>query len=270
MEDPKFKWCREVTEQVRFKPDRNKIWDELMDHIEDRAEDMKCRGYTEEEAESRAVSAMGDPAEVGRQLNAVHKPWLGWLWIVSKVLVIVLLVTALTFVPGIVENYKDELESEREDWVGFGEENTPVGSDIINLYDLDLTGEIDGYRFTVDKVAWQGQSSNGIQLYILMDIRRQPFAPALTRKALEKFTIVDDRGLQMGVDEFHPENFDPVIGLYGAGIQYDDAEANDPLQGRCVLMFHALRWEPEWVELYCEYDGRTITFRIPGPGGGEG
>lgn len=88
MEQPKFKWCRETIENVRFKPDRDKIWDELMAHIEDRTEAMKQRGYTEEEAECRAVSAMGDPAEVGRQLNAVHKPWLGWLWIASKVLVI--------------------------------------------------------------------------------------------------------------------------------------------------------------------------------------
>ena len=269
MEQPKFKWCREAIEQIRFKPDRGKVQEELLAHIVDHMEFMVFHGYTEEEAEARAVAAMGNPEEVGKQLDAVHKPWLGWLWIASRVLVMILLFIVITFLPGMVEDYRDELEDENI-WATALEDGVFFEYECINLYDLNLTGEIDGYHFTVDKAAWYGRPDDGIQLFILMDVRRQPFAPVLTRTALERFAIVDDQGRHMGADEFHPENFDPVVGLYAAGVDYNGVVAKNPLLGYGILRFHALRWEPEWVELYCEYDGRTVTFRIPGPGGGDG
>lgn len=269
MEKPRFKWCRETIEQVRFRPDRGKVRDELLAHIEDRMEFMISRGYTEEEAETRAVAAMGNAEKVGKQLNSVHKPWLGWLWIVSRVLVLALLFIAITFIPNVITDYKTELNAESKSWESrFDEDGVFNGSECINLYDLNLSGEVGGYRFTVDKAAWWGQTDDGIQLYILMDVTRPPFAPELTRKALEQFFIVDSQGLHMGVEEWHPEEFDPVIGLYGAGVQFDAAKAKTPLQGYCILRFNALRWEPEWVELSYEHNGQTVRFRIPGPEGG--
>ena len=39
-----------------------------------------------EKAEVRLMNSMGDPAELGRELNQQHKPWLGWLWMASRVL----------------------------------------------------------------------------------------------------------------------------------------------------------------------------------------
>ena len=37
-------------------------------------------------AEARLMDSMGDPVELGRELNQQHKPWLGWLWMASRVL----------------------------------------------------------------------------------------------------------------------------------------------------------------------------------------
>lgn len=37
-----------------------------------------------EEAEARALSQMGDPEEIGRELARIHRPWLGYLWRVSQ------------------------------------------------------------------------------------------------------------------------------------------------------------------------------------------
>lgn len=80
-------WLDEAVGQIRFVPDRKAVFEELVAHIQDRSDDMVSRGYTREEADDRTLRAMGDPVEVGKQLDAVHKPWLGWLWKVSRWLV---------------------------------------------------------------------------------------------------------------------------------------------------------------------------------------
>ena len=43
----------------------------------------------EYEDEQRVLASMGDPVELGRELNLQHKPWLGWLWMASRILLIV-------------------------------------------------------------------------------------------------------------------------------------------------------------------------------------
>lgn len=79
-----YKWCETAVGQVRFQPDRWAIRQELEDHYEDHVKDLERIGYDHTLAQERALGAMGDPVEVGRALDKVHKPWLGWLWLVSK------------------------------------------------------------------------------------------------------------------------------------------------------------------------------------------
>ena len=90
-------WFQRVAEQVRFKPDHNVIKRELKAHYEDHYQDLRRLGYEEEIAEDRAIRAMGDPVVVGKALDAAHKPWLGWLWLASKVLCIVSLSITITY-----------------------------------------------------------------------------------------------------------------------------------------------------------------------------
>ena len=68
-------WIEMVLREIRFAPDRRKIRQELLEHMEDRLEEY--------EDEQRVLESMGDPTEVGRELNLQHKPWLGWLWMAS-------------------------------------------------------------------------------------------------------------------------------------------------------------------------------------------
>lgn len=88
-------WRATVVAQVRFWPDRKAIAKELTAHYEDHVRDLERLDYPQKLAEQRALDAMGDPEAIGRALNRVHKPWLGWLWIVSRVVLILALVTAL-------------------------------------------------------------------------------------------------------------------------------------------------------------------------------
>lgn len=99
----KEKWLDEALREIRFFPDRKKVRRELEEHLEDRiceyAEMLEADGMNADDAckaaEEKAVSAMGDPRETGRQLNREHKPLLGFLWLGSWILVIVMLCVAI-------------------------------------------------------------------------------------------------------------------------------------------------------------------------------
>ena len=80
-------WCGEVLTFVRFKYDHEAIQKELSDHYEDHVKDLERIGYETELAQERALVAMGDAAEVGKGLDAAHKPLWGWLWQLSRVVI---------------------------------------------------------------------------------------------------------------------------------------------------------------------------------------
>ena len=103
-------WRDRVITQVRFRPDRNSIARELTAHYEDHVRDLERLDYPPKLAEQRALTAMGDPEAIGKALDHVHKPWLGWLWIISKaaalVAAVVLVLTGLSV--GDVYSYRIE------------------------------------------------------------------------------------------------------------------------------------------------------------------
>ena len=72
-----YRWRDSVVEQVRFRPDRAAIEEELTAHYEDHVKDLERLGYEQKLAEQRALRAMGDPVEIGRAMDRVHQPWLG-------------------------------------------------------------------------------------------------------------------------------------------------------------------------------------------------
>ena len=66
---------RRVTEK-----EREAIRSELDGHIEDHMEALRELGYDDELAEERAIAAMGEPDEVGRELNKQYP----FRWLVAK------------------------------------------------------------------------------------------------------------------------------------------------------------------------------------------
>ena len=92
-------FCGHVCAFVRFSPDHAAISAELTGHMEEhrdalleRYPDMPLR-----DAESRAVQAMGDAEELGRWLDQIHNPRLGWFQIWFRRLVWTLAVLILLF-----------------------------------------------------------------------------------------------------------------------------------------------------------------------------
>ena len=96
-------WQGEVLKHIRFKPDRPAIETELTAHYMDHVADLERIGYEPELARERALAAMGDAAEVGKGLDAAHKPFWGWLlkateW--TAVALVLILLWTMVFAEG--------------------------------------------------------------------------------------------------------------------------------------------------------------------------
>jgi len=88
----KEEYLKTVEKQIQFIFDRNTICKELEEHLIDSIEDLMEEGLSKEEAEKVAVKQMGDPIKVGKQLNKEHHPWIGYLLIVSRCVLLFLII----------------------------------------------------------------------------------------------------------------------------------------------------------------------------------
>ena len=79
--EPRYDWSWQAAKHIRHPLDRPAVMRELDDHIEDMVEAYTEAGLPPEEARQKAIAAMGDPDSIGRQLAALHKPWLHLLQI---------------------------------------------------------------------------------------------------------------------------------------------------------------------------------------------
>lgn len=64
--------------QIRSSRARTEVCREIRAHIEDQAEAYRKTGMEPESAENRAVEQMGDPVEVGVEMDRIHRPKPGW------------------------------------------------------------------------------------------------------------------------------------------------------------------------------------------------
>lgn len=137
-------WLDAATKEIRFGPDRRRVRQELEDHILDRMEAAEARGLSAYEAEKAAVEAMGDPGPVARELGRLHRPWLGYLWRASQVLLVVLVLC----IAGSWSDFQDSRIG--PDWAP---PEPPQDSPYV-WQDLSL-GELGGYQFTVPLMFWK-------------------------------------------------------------------------------------------------------------------
>ena len=88
-------YCRQLTQELRHltASEVAAVRQEFIDHMEDHAEMLREAGYDEAEADARAVEAMGDPVETGREIDKQYPAI--WLW-VSRLATLVTVVVCLS------------------------------------------------------------------------------------------------------------------------------------------------------------------------------
>lgn len=92
--DPFQAYCESVCAMVRWKPYHAAISAELTAHMQDHADALTAGGMEYPQAREAAAAAMGDPAELGRELNALHLPWWPLLARLMRFLALALVVLA--------------------------------------------------------------------------------------------------------------------------------------------------------------------------------
>ncbi len=74
----KEEYLQLVTDQIRWKKARSDVKTELENHILDQMESYRNEGMEEQEAMEQAILEMGDPIEVGVELDRIHRPKMSW------------------------------------------------------------------------------------------------------------------------------------------------------------------------------------------------
>lgn len=123
--------------------ERENVRRELAAHLEDHAETLRAIGCTEDEADERATDAMGDPAETGRAIAKLYRPF--WLWAerVAAAFAAVLVLWALLGSPLLCfvceSAYARFCAPEGQEVTRLNERMT-VGDDVVRIYGVK------GYR----------------------------------------------------------------------------------------------------------------------------
>ena len=78
IEMKKEEYLQLVINQIRFKKARPDVKKELENHIMDQMESYKSEGMEEQKAMEQAILEMGDPVEVGVELDRIHRPKMSW------------------------------------------------------------------------------------------------------------------------------------------------------------------------------------------------
>ncbi len=133
-------FLQEVVRQINFPFDRKSIYKELSGHIEEAKEEYLDQHLDADEASRCALDDMGDPAEIGKSLNKVHRPIWGWLWMISKYTMILLLVSV--GFQSMTTLYKNVEASRKRE---------PYTMPVENLF-VDYTDELEVEDFVFDEM----------------------------------------------------------------------------------------------------------------------
>lgn len=123
--------------------ERAQVRGELAAHIEDHAEALRELHFSEDEAEARATEQMGDPAQVGRDIAKLYRPF--WLWVerLAGVLIAVMLLYLLLGTAMLYNTwsslYARVCTPDAEAAIRL-DERMAVGDDVVRLYGIS------GYR----------------------------------------------------------------------------------------------------------------------------
>ena len=82
-------WLKEALRPIDYHPDRDRVRQELLEHLEDSADGLRraCPALTRQEAEREALLRMGDPSAVGAELAKAHSRALGIAYCVTEALI---------------------------------------------------------------------------------------------------------------------------------------------------------------------------------------
>lgn len=128
-----------VRKEIKYIFDRDAIEKELNEHIQESILDLMSEGYSYEDAEMQAVYQMGDPKELGKQLNKEHHPLIGYLYSFTQFIIYLMIVPLIISSLYTLYNISQIMfEHKTEGYV--------------EIIELDYKVELAGHTFMLDNV----------------------------------------------------------------------------------------------------------------------
>ncbi len=250
-------WCQEATEQIRYKPDRKMVYQELMDHLEDhRFALMDQQDMDPEEAAQKALEAMGSAAEIAPQLARIHRPFWGYVYSIARATAILLCSFAVLIMSVGLFSTVNYFLSYRTDprYLHPG----GLGWETVLHIQPDAMDYADGYIFQIpNAVLWQ--RGDAMELHFTL---RTIDCRLMQRNAslVNEFWALDSRGNYYGSR---------------AEMEYTDfprVTHSSAMGTGCIASSHLLirdipAGDIQWIELHYDRDGRDIVLRIHLTGG---
>jgi len=242
-------WCSRAVRRIHYPPDRNDVYNELYQHMQDRCESFTARGIPEEEAKDLTVRAMGDPDELAPMLAEIHNSIWPYLVIITRwVTAAVLAVTLFTLIGYIADEvrYTDSMDNHlyTQDYKG-----------ALTFYaEPKVSAELDGYTVTVTKVAKRyDENSWPNVLFFRLEISNGYRGSEMPDPKMWQWFWVED-SLGNRYDSYY--RFDSH---YLASLQKKDTHFRyvvDMSLERCISE------DAQWLDLHYDRDGRNMILRI--------
>ena len=228
--------------------EREAIRAELSAHIEDHICGLLELDYPEDLAEERTMARMGDPEEVGRELDKqyANQFWL-WLECVAKLLLVPMMIVSLLGI-GILFHAVDAMEarfapSQRstEDFTAEAAEETDyrvvIGNDILKVYQVSVGNKVFSH-YSQNQIAEQGVAAE----LLVCAYDRIPFG-IVSGDLFTYLKVKDQRGTEL-------ETWGGSSGSWGAAYE----------------RFY-IPMEPGDTHVTLSYDrfGESVTLKVPLP-----
>lgn len=243
-----YTWCYHAVSEIRYKPDREAVFRELMAHLEDHYDALIEQGHSPEEAQRLALKAMGSAEEIAPQLGQIHKPFLGYLYSVAKWLALAASVWAVFL---LVSFWGSHIHAVR---------STANYQSLLSVSQggfysqPNVSATSDGYRFRITEAA---VNAEGDTLYLELQTRYWFWMkePAIAGH----FWATDSNGnYYASRAEAHYDDIPKVT--TGGGM------STSGITSRKLEIVH-FDGDAQWVELHYDRDGRNIVLRIDLTGG---
>lgn len=265
-------WCRAAVDQIRYKPDREAVYQELYAHLEDLYDAATDRGLTPAEARDEALKAMGSASEIAPQLGAIHRPFLGYLlnvtrWIVYAASVLLLLQLFAFFrynspsqtrIPWYYENPGEELTI-------YSEDGTWESRRLLD-FDPDAQDSSDGFTFDASRAVmvfhddYHDDTQDAYYFWFCVDVTGLAQWARLKDIPIHDFWAVDSLG-------------NTYCSYKNDAYSYQRSVSGN-LERTGYFRYTMDLWltnfcsqDAQWIELRYDRDGRDIRLRIELNGG---
>ena len=254
-------WLDTAVSGIRFAPDRAEVREELRAHISDKMDDLEriFPGIPPGELRERALAGMGDPEELKTALARVHRPWLGYLWRASQVILAValFLAAALTVKWGLEPGW----------YTRAGDRGSLLPADAEEIVALEPARErarINGYTIAMTEAArWSAPGETPGSRYPRLTVTLRASSPWFWAKGGDWYlyvSAVDSEGNQYPDTSYYRGG--SWAALTGDSYISASAEERDIFSQNYRFSLDLADDGAEWVRLEYERLGRGFSMTV--------